>query len=124
MLSIGQNSTAGAGARLVIGEGWASMQEALNRGGKYILVHPDVLRLLKVNNIDTFLVYAAAMQKEMAAGIPQIDFAGADANRLLQHWNGRSEAEAPIHVRQLKWLKDNAKTSGYEQSGNSWILKG
>ena len=123
MVSIAQNSTAGAGTRLVLGEGRASMQEALNRGGKYIRVHPDVLSLLRANNLDVFLVYAAAMQKEISSGIPQIDFAGADVDRLLQQWNGTSEAEAPIHVRQVKWLKDNAVKSGYVRCGNSWLLK-
>lgn len=120
--TIARNSTAGSGTRLVLGEGMASMREALNRGGKYILVHPDVLSTLQANGIDPFPVYAAAMQLEVASGIPQIDFTGADVDLLLQQWSGRSETELPIHVRQIQWLKDNALRCGYRQVGNSWIL--
>lgn len=120
--TIARNSTAGAGTRLVLGEGMASMREALNRGGKYILIHPDVLSTFQANDIDAFAVYAAAMQMEIASGIPQIDFAGPDVEVLLQQWSGRSERELPLHIRQIKWLKDNGRKSGYRQRGNSWIL--
>jgi hypothetical protein len=122
MVSIAQNSTTGAGNRLVLGEGPASMREALNRGGKYILIHPDVLSLFDANDIDAFTVYTAAMQMEIESRIPQIDFAGADVDMLLQQWSDRSEGELPIHVRQIRWLKANARKSGYEQCGNSWRL--
>jgi len=121
--SIAQSSTGGAGSRLVLGEGMTSMQEALSNGGKYILVHPEVLNKLKEINIDPFLVYTAALRIEIESKIPQIDFVGADVNKLLQEWSGKPEDQAPIHVRQVLWLKNNASTYGYEQNGNSWILK-
>jgi hypothetical protein len=54
--SIAENSTSGTGTRLVLGEGMTTMQEALSKGGKYILVHPEVLNQLKQNNIDPFLI--------------------------------------------------------------------
>lgn len=120
--TIARNSTAGEGTRLVLGEGMASMREALNRGGKYILIHPDVLSTFQANDIDAFVVYTAAMQMEIASGIPQIDFAGADVDGLLQQWSGTCERELPLHVRQIKWLKENGRKSGYQQRGNSWIL--
>lgn len=98
------------------------MREALNRGGKYILVHPEVLSTLQANGIDAFPVYAAAIQMEIVSGIPQIDFTGGDVDLLLQQWSGRSESELPLHVRQIQWLRDNAGRCGYRQVGNSWIL--
>jgi hypothetical protein len=121
--SIAQNSTDGTGTRLVLGEGMTSMQEALSKGGKYILVHPGVLSQLKEHNIDAFLIYAAAMRMEIASKIPQIDFVGANVDQLSQEWSGKPQDQAPIHARQVLWLKANAVSLGYEQSGNSWILR-
>ena len=121
--SIAQNSTDGSGNRLVLGEGMAPMQEALSNGGKYILVHPGVLSKLKESNIDAFLIYAAAMQAEIAANIPRIDFVGGNVEELAKAWSGKPEADTPMHVRQIQWLKSNARAHGYEQSGNSWILR-
>ncbi|HEX5809658.1 MAG TPA: hypothetical protein VFY25_13410 [Anaerolineales bacterium] len=121
--SIARNSTGGSGNRLVLGEGMAPMQEALSNGGKYILVHPEVLRKLKESNIDAFLIYAAAMQVEIAAKIPRIDFVGGNVDELLKAWIGKPEAETPMHIRQARWLKEQAAPSGYQQSGNSWVLK-
>jgi hypothetical protein len=122
IVSIARNSTSGSGDRLVIGEGMAPMQEALSHGGKYILVHPAVLSKLKESNIDAFLIYAAALQAETEARIPRIDFVGGNVDELVNAWSGRPEAETPVHVRQLQWLKRVARAHGYEQSGNSWIL--
>ncbi|RPJ25165.1 MAG: hypothetical protein EHM33_15485 [Chloroflexi bacterium] len=121
--SIAQNSIDGSGARLVLGEGMTPMQEALSQGGKYILVHPEVVNQLKQNNIDPFLVYEAAMRIEITSKIPQIDFIGANVDELLQAWSGKPEEQAPIHVRQALWLQKNAGGLGYEKSGNSWKLK-
>jgi hypothetical protein len=121
--SIAENSTSGSGTRLVLGEGMNSMQEALSNGGKYILVHPEVVNQLKQKNIDPFLVYEAALRMEIESKIPRIDFIGANVDQLFQEWNGKPETQIPVHVRQIFWLRKNAKTYGYEQSGNSWILK-
>ncbi|HLO16732.1 MAG TPA: hypothetical protein VK206_18000, partial [Anaerolineales bacterium] len=121
--SIAENSTNGSGTRLVLGEGMTSMQEALSNGGKYILVHPEVVNQLKQNNIDPFFVYEAAMRIEMESKIPRIDFVGTNVDKLLQEWSGKPEVQIPVHVRQILWLKNNAKTYGYDQSGSSWILK-
>ena len=120
--SIAQNSTGGTGARLVLGEGMTPMQEALSNGGKYILVHPGVLSKLKESNIDSFLLYEAAMRIEIESKIPQIDFVGTNIDILLQEWSGKPEDQAPIHVRQMLWLRTNAQGLGYQQSGNSWVL--
>ena len=121
--SIAKNSTDGVGNRLVIGEGMTAMGEALRNGGRYILVHPEVLNQLKTNSVDAFLIYAAAMRMETASKIPQIDFVGANVDQLVQQWSGKSESEAPIHVRQVLWLMNNAKNLGYERRGDSWLLQ-
>lgn len=81
---IAQNSTDGSGTRLVLGEGMAPMSEALKNGGRYILVHPEVIRKLEENGIDGFLVYEAALKMELASKIPQIDFISGDAAGLMQ----------------------------------------
>ena len=72
IISIAKNSIGGTGTRLVLGEGMASMQEVLSNGGKYILVHPGVLSKLKENNVDAFLVYAAAMRIETSSRFPKL----------------------------------------------------
>lgn len=121
--SVAENSISGSGTRLVLGEGIISMQEALSKGGKYILVHPEVVNQLKQNNIDPFLVYEAALQMEVESKIPQIDFVSVDVDKLSHEWNGKPVIQIPIPVRQALWLMNHAKRYGYEQRGNSWILK-
>ncbi|MGE5463740.1 MAG: hypothetical protein ACM3PS_10315 [Syntrophothermus sp.] len=120
--SIAQNSIDGSGTRLVLGEGMTPMSEALQHGGRYILVHPEVIRKLEANGIDAFLVYAAALKIELASKIPQIDFVGGNVAELLQRVPGKQEGQLPLHVRQLLWLKENAPKYGYLQNGNSWKL--
>ncbi len=121
--SIAQNSIDGTGARLVLGEGMTPMQETLRNGGRYILVHPEVAKQLKQNNIDPFLVYETAMHMEIASRIPLIEFIGVNLDTLLQTWSGKPEDQAPLHVRQALWLQSNANQFGYEKMGNSWKLK-
>ncbi len=121
--SIAENSTSGSGNRLVLGEGMMPMQEALSNGGKYILVNPGVLSKLKESNIDPFVVYETALRMEVESKIPRIDFVHANADELVQEWSGKPEEQAPLHVRQMLWLIANAEKFGYQQSGNSWILK-
>jgi hypothetical protein len=119
---IAQNSIDGNGTRLVLGEGMAPMSEALKNGGKYILVHPEVIKKLEENGIDGFLVYEAAMKMELASRIPQIDFIGGDVAELIRRAQGKPARQVPMHIRQLVWLKDNAGNYGYRQDGNSWKL--
>jgi hypothetical protein len=120
--SIAKNSTDGVGNRLVVGEGMTAMREALHNGGRYILVHPEVLNQLRTNNVDVFLIYAAAMRMETESRIPQIDFVGAKIDDLVQQWSGKPDDQAPIHVRQAFWLTNNAKNLGYERRGDSWVV--
>jgi len=122
--TIAGTSMGGSGTRLVLGEGMAPMQEALDNGGKYILVNPGVLSKLKESNIDPFLVYEAALHMEVESKISQIDFVNANVDKVLQEWSGKPTEQAPIHVRLALWLQVNAERYGYQQSGNSWILKG
>ena len=120
--SIAQNSIDGSGTRLVLGEGMTSMSEALQHGGRYILIHPEVIRKLEENGIDPFLVYAAALKIELASKISQIDFVGGNVTELFQAAQGKPERQIPIHVRQVLWLSEYAGNYGYRQSGNSWVL--
>jgi hypothetical protein len=121
--NIALNSTDGSGTRLVLGEGMAPMSEAMQNGGKYILVHPEVIKKLEENGIDAFLIYEAALKMELASKIPQIDFISGNVASLMQQAQGKPERQVPIHIRQLLWLRENAGNYGYQQNGNSWILK-
>jgi hypothetical protein len=120
---IAASSTDGSGTRLVVGEGITPMQEALAQGGRYILIHPEVLNQLKQNNIDPFLVYEAALRIETASKIAHIDLAGAHVNEILKSWTGKPGNQAPLHARQVLWLEEHANSLGYERKGNSWVLK-
>ena len=117
------SSVNGSGTRLVLGDGADAMQDAVANGGKYVLVHPAVAAQLQQKNINPYYVYETAMRIEIKLKISRIDFVKADVDKLYEEWRTKSQAQAPIHVRLIIWLKNNAATYGYEQSGNSWILK-
>ena len=121
--SIAESSIDGSGDRLILGEGMTPMQTALGGGGRYILVHPEVESQLQQKNIDPFLVYEAALRMEIAAGISQIHLVGANAEQYMQAWQGRPQIQAPMHVRQVLWLAENAGALGYERNGNTWVRK-
>jgi hypothetical protein len=124
--SIAENSIDGSGDRLILGEGMIPMQAALESGGKYILVHLEIVNQLQQKNIDPFLVYEAALRMEVESRISQIDLVGTtggNVDQFVQAWNGRSHHQAPMHVRQVLWLVENANAYGYERKGNSWMLK-
>jgi hypothetical protein len=108
--------------RLVLGERDVAIQEALEHGGVFIDLNPEVLRALQAGNIDPYLIYEKAMLNQIEAKILRIDFVKADVEELFDEWKSKSHTNAPIHVRLMLWLKDNAKTYGYEQSVNSWVL--
>lgn len=63
------------------------------------------------------------MLNQIEAKIPRIDFIQADVDGLVHEWERNPQSDTPIHVRLMVWLKHNAMSYGYEQSGNSWILK-
>ncbi len=109
--------------RLVLGEQDAAIQEALDHGGVFIDVNPEILRTLQAGNIDPYLVYEQALLAQIEKKISRIDFVQADVDQLFEQWKGKPESQTPIHVRLIIWLKSNAKPYGYEQRGNSWILK-
>ena len=108
--------------RLVLGERDLAIREALDHGGIFIDPNPQVLRTLQAGNIDPYLIYEKAMLTQIEAKIPRIDFVQADVDELFDEWKSKSHTNAPIYVRLMLWLKDNAKTYGYEQSENSWVL--
>ncbi len=109
--------------RLILGERDAVIHEHQNNGGTYIDPNPGVLRTLQSGNIDPYIIYEKAMLQQIEAKIPRIDFVKVDVNKTFEEWKSKPQAEAPIYVRLILWLKSNASSYGYEQSGNSWVRK-
>lgn len=110
--------------RLVLGERDAAIQEALDNGGAFIDVNPEVLRMLEEKNIDPYLIYEKALVQKIEERVSRVDFVQANVDQLFEEWKSKPEAQAPLHVRLILWLKKNARAHGYEQSGNSWIRRG
>jgi hypothetical protein len=110
-------------SRLVLGEQDAAREEALATGATYIEIHPEALKMLRQNNIDPYLIYEEGVRKQIEAKVARIDFVKADVDKLFDEWRWKSYIQAPIHVRLIIWLKNNAITYGYVQNGNSWVLK-
>lgn len=123
LVNVAKNSISGSGNRLVLGETDAAVQNALDQGGKFILVHPEVANILQQKGFDLYLVYEAALRTEMSSKISQIDFVSTNVDEAAAQWRGKAPDQAPIHVRLMLWLKDNASTFGYIQNGNNWVLK-
>jgi len=109
--------------RFVLGEQDAAMQDALANGSGYIAINPEILKMLKEKNIDPFLVYEQAVLKQMEEKVDRFDFVQMDVEAVFKEWNGKSSEKAPIPVRLVLWMKKNAASHGYEQSGNGWVLK-
>ena len=109
--------------RLVLGEREAAIQEALDNGGAFIDLNPEILRTLQAGNIDPYLIYEQALLQKIEEKIGRIDFAKAGVDELYEQWKGKSEVQTPHYVRLITWLKNNASAYGYEQKGNSWVLK-
>ncbi len=110
-------------SRLVLGETDVAREEALATGAIYIEVHPEALKMLQQKNIDPYLIYEQGVRKQMEERIAHIDFVKVDVETLFKEWSSKTLAQAPIHVRLIFWLKENASAHGYEQTGNSWVLK-
>lgn len=108
--------------RLVLGERDAAIQEALDTGGAFIDPHPEVAAMLQKSGIDPYMIYEKALQQKIEEKIGRIDFVKADVDGLFRQWQAKPD-QAPVHVRLIFWLKNNAAQHGYEQSGNSWIRK-
>ena len=109
--------------RLILGEQEDVMREAAANGGVHIVLNPGVLQALQQGGIDPYLIHEQGLKKQIDEKIPRIDFIKADVDALFNEWNGKSLDQAPIYVRLIFWLKDNASAHGYEQHGNSWLLK-
>lgn len=109
--------------RFVLGEQKAAMQDALANGSGYIAINPEILKMLKEKNIDPFLVYEQAVLKQMEEKVERFDFVQMDVDAVFMEWSGKSSDKAPIPVRLVLWMKENAASHGYEQKGNSWVLK-
>lgn len=117
------NQTARNEDRLVLGERDVAIQEALEHGGSFIDVNPEALSMLKEANIDPYLIYEQGLITKLEEKIGRIDFAQLSVDELFNTWKGKPEVETPIHVRLIAWLKNNAASHGYIQSGNSWVRK-
>ena len=63
------------------------------------------------------------MLNKIEEKIGRIDFAKVDVDQLFKEWKGEFDEKAPIQVRLIMWLKENASAYGYEQSENSWVRK-
>lgn len=109
--------------RLILGEQADVMKEAAANGGVHIVLNPEVLQTLQQGGIDPYLIHEQGLKKQIDEKIPRIDFIKADVDVLFNEWQGKPLDQAPIHVRLIFWLKDNASVHGYEQNGNSWLLK-
>ncbi len=109
--------------RLVLGERDAAIQEALDHGGSFIDPHPEVLSKLQSVGIDPYMIHEKALLQKIESKIGRIDFVNANVDALYQEWQSRNHTQAPIHVRLIVWLKNNASMHGYEQNGNSWVRK-
>jgi hypothetical protein len=110
-------------SRLVLGEPDTVRKEALATGAIYIELNPEVLKMLQQKNIDPYLIYEQGLLKQIEERIARIDFVKVDVDTLFEEWRSKPPTQAPIHVRLIIWLKTNAGTHGYEQNGNSWVLK-
>ena len=111
-----------AASRLVLGERDAAIQDALDNGGAFIDINPEILKTLKEKNIDPYLIYEKAVLKNIEEKISRIDFVKANVDELFNQWKSKSLTSAPEYIRLIVWLKNNASAYGYKQSGNSWIL--
>jgi hypothetical protein len=109
--------------RLVLGEQNDAIQEALAHGGAFIDLNPEVVRSLQEAHLDPYIIYEQAVLNKIEEKIGRIDFVKVNVEELFEEWKGKLYDQAPIHVRMVMWLKKHASTLGYEQSGNSWILK-
>ena len=110
--------------RLLLGERDAVLREALDHGGSYIDLNPEVLRTLQAASIDPYLIYEKAMLNKIEEKIPRIDFVRVDVEKAVDEWKSRPQTQAPIYIRLIFWLKKNAAMYGYDQDKNSWIFKG
>lgn len=109
--------------RLLLGEREAVIRESHDHGGSYIDLNPEVLRTLQAANIDPYLIYEKGMLNKIEEKIARIDFVQVEVDQVFEEWKSKPLMKAPIHVRLIVWLKNNAGTYGYEQSGNNWVRK-
>ncbi|HSJ86535.1 MAG TPA: hypothetical protein VK909_04940, partial [Anaerolineales bacterium] len=107
--------------RLVLGERDAAIQEALDNGGAFIDLNPEVLRTLQAGGIDPYIIYEKALLNKIEEKVGRIDFTKVNVEELYEEWKGKAYGQAPIYVRLIMWLKNNASQYGYEHQGNSWI---
>jgi hypothetical protein len=110
-------------ARLVLGEDEIAAREARENGGIFIQLPSAVLKTLQTGIFDLYAIYEKALLNQIEAKIPRIDFVEANVDNLFNEWKSKPEKQTPLYIRLIIWLKKNASAHGYEQNGNSWVLK-
>ena len=118
---IGQNPK--NASRLLLGDLSDVVPESLSNGGVFIDPGPQVMEGLKQANIDPYPIYEQGLRAQIDAKIPVIEFVKIDVDKLFEEWRFKDYSRASIQVRLIVWLKNNASTYGYEQTGDSWVLK-
>lgn len=109
-------------ARLVLGEDEVAAREARENGGIFIQLPAAIMKTLQTGNM-AYAIYEKALLNQIEAKIPRIDFVEVNVDELFNEWKLKPEKQTPIYVRLIIWLKKNASSRGYEQHGNSWVLK-
>lgn len=109
-------------ARLVLGEDEIAAREARENGGIFIQLPAAIMKTLQTGNM-AYAIYEKALLNQIEAKIPRIDFVEVNVDELFNEWKLKPEKQTPIYVRLIIWLKKNASSRGYEQHGNSWVLK-
>ena len=110
-------------ARLVLGEDEIAAREARENGGIFIQLPPTALKTLQLGFIDPYEIYERGLLNQIKDKIPRIDFVEANVDELFDEWKAKPEKQIPVYIRLIIWLKKNASAHGYEQEGNSWVLK-
>lgn len=111
------------GGRFLMGELDDVVPESLANGGTFIDPGAQALETLKRGNIDPYLVYEQGLRTAIEAKTPTLEFVKVDVDQAFNEWRWKDYSRAPIYIRLVIWLKNNASKYGYQQDGNSWVLK-
>ena len=98
------------------------IQDSLNNGNKFFDVGEvwSTLEDAGFSAEELWSINQEAIQITMEAK-NQIDFVFTDVDTLLLEHTGRLDADVPIRVREMRWIRDHAGEFGYKQDGNHWI---
>ncbi|HKI54993.1 MAG TPA: hypothetical protein VJ987_12775, partial [Anaerolineales bacterium] len=123
---IAREAMRGEGNRLVLGQwqqGNGYIQNAIDNGGVFFDTGSEVWNLVEQSGIEPWQVNQRVLQLTVEGKVSKIDFVDIDVDATLAEWSLYPDVEVPFRVREMRWLKANGESYGYEQIGNSWILK-